>query len=206
MALLLVVDAPAGSGEIGVPEPLAVPVGLGEVAAYHEALLAEDVEHVVGDILPGIVLERSVCDGEVRVFGVEGAEAVMVLGGENHVFDTSILHDLRPLFGIEADGVQFVFQPEVPLLVLIVGQSVLARNPVHVFRADGPRLHDSRYGVKPPVEEDAELLVLPFVQFVQHLPVFGPDVAALVRLLVYKALHLLGVGVPAKRGAEKAPS
>ena len=161
MLVTLVVLHTVRSGVVVVPEPLAVPVGLREVAANHEVLLAESVEHVAGHVLAWILGKRAVGDGEVGVFRVEHAEAVVVLGGEDHVFHTGILHHVRPLFRIELRGVEGAGEAPVPVLVALVRKFVGTCDPV--LRAEGPRFADAGYGVQSPVEQYAEFLVLPLV-------------------------------------------
>lgn len=80
---------------------------------------------MVGYILARIVLEGSVGNGEVRVFGVVSTKSVVMFGGEYHVFDTCILHYICPLFGIEVYRIERVFQAPVPLFVFIVWQRFL---------------------------------------------------------------------------------
>ena len=43
--------------------------------------------------------------GEICIFRVKGTETVMMFSGENHVFDSSILHYIRPLFWIEVNWI-----------------------------------------------------------------------------------------------------
>ena len=138
MAFALIVLHTVRGSEIRIPEPFAMPVRLGEVAAYHKVFLPESIENMPGHIPAGIVLEGSVGNGEISVLGVEHAEAVMMFGGEDDILDACILHHFRPLFRVEVDGIELVFQSEIPLFVLIVRQVSFAGNPVDVFRADGP--------------------------------------------------------------------
>ena len=103
----LVVDAPARGGVVRIPEPFAVPVGLGEVGADQEALRTEGVEDVLGDVLPGVRGEWSgLGDGKVRVFGIEHAESVVVLRREDHVLHAGVFEDIGPLLRVEVHRVE----------------------------------------------------------------------------------------------------
>ena len=126
MAVFLIIDVTVGGSEIRIPKPFAMPVGFGEIASRHETSFAESIEYMVGYILARIVLEGSVGNGEVRVFGVVSTKSVVMFGGEYHVFDTCILHYICPLFGIEVYRIERVFQAPVPLFVFIVWQRFFA--------------------------------------------------------------------------------
>ncbi len=188
MPVELVVGPTVGSGIMGVPEPFAVPVGLREITAHPYIFLTEGIEHPSGHIALGIVFEGMFGDGEIGVLRVEHAETVVVLGREDHVLHTSILHHVRPLFGVEVHGVELVFQSPIPFLVRIIVVHV-ACNPV--FGADRPRLYDSGNGVDAPVEEHAKLLILPVVELGQHCGVGRPHIVCRFRLLMYITLGLL---------------
>ena len=172
----LIVSAASGTSVIVVPEPLAVPVGLGEVAANPEVFLAEGIEDVARNVRFRIAGEgRSLGDGEIRIFRVEHAEAIMVLRGENHILHASVLHDVSPLVRVELVGVKERREVPIPFFVAFIGETLRARNPV--FRTDGPAFADARHGVDAPMEEDSEFQVLPFVELVQHGRVVGSNVA-----------------------------
>ena len=166
------------------PVVLRVPVGFGEVGAYHEAFLAEGFKDVFQHVALRIVAEGMMGDGEVGLLGVEHAEAVVVLGGEDHVLHAGILHGVGPLLRVELRGVELVGQSPVPVFILIERARSVLRDPV--FVADRPRLDDARHAVDAPVHEHSELLVLPLVEFLQHQLVGGPHVG--LRPLVHISL------------------
>ena len=122
----------------------------------------------------GIVAKGMVGNGEVGESGVEHAESVVVLGGENHVFHASTLHHVCPLRWVELSGVELVGKSPVPVLVLLVGHGGVASHPF--FIADGPTLHDAWHGVDAPMEEDTKLEVLPLVEFVFYFCIAWPFV------------------------------
>ena len=66
--LYVIVDAAARGGVVGIPEPLTVPVGLGEIGANPEVLAPEGVKDVAGCIGPGVA-GKGTClgNGEVRI-------------------------------------------------------------------------------------------------------------------------------------------
>ena len=179
-----------------IPEPLAVPVGLREIAANPHALLAEGIEHPPCHIAFGIVLEGMLGDGEIGILRVVHAESVVMLGGEDHVFHTSVLHDFGPLHGVELRRIELVFQPPIPFLVLIVGHIPPASNPVDILGTDAPRLHDAGHRIESPVEDDAELEVAPLVEFFQHLGIGGPFVGSAAS--VHVGAHFLCRGMEGK--------
>ena len=168
-----------------------MPVGLGEVASYHEVLLAECVKHIPCYVTLRIVLERlAMCYAEVGILRVVHAEAVVMLGCEYHVFHACVLHHVSPLVGIKLRRIELVLQSPIPFLIVVVRQMMLlARYPVYIFRTDTPRLHNARYAVESPVHQHSKLLVLPLVELVKYLLVCRPFISVLRRLFVYKSLH-----------------
>ena len=176
MHLLLIVDTTVGRGVIGIPKAWVVPVRLGEVGSGHESPLPECVEDMPGHIPALIGAERSrLGDGKVRPGAVIHAEAVVVLGGENHVLHSGAPKDIGPLCRIEIHRVEHLGQAPVPLLVALVGAAFRPHNPVLV--AYIPGFHDAGHRIQAPVHQNAEFQVLPPVQFLQHGRVCGPLVA-----------------------------
>ena len=78
-----------------------MPVGLREIGAHGEILVAERIEHKLQHIASRIVAEGVVGNGEIGLAGVEHAEAVVMLRGENHVAHASIRTRRSPLRRIE---------------------------------------------------------------------------------------------------------
>ena len=113
------------------PVVLRVPVGFGEVGAYHEILLAEGFKDVFQHVALRIVAEGMMSDREV-----EHAEAVVVLGGEDHILHAGIFHGVGPLLRVELRGVELVGQSPVPVFILIERARSVLRDPV--FVADRP--------------------------------------------------------------------
>ena len=179
--LNLVVMAAVWSGFLGPPIVVAMPVGFREIGAGHKAFVAEGVEHIAQRILARIALETAVGDIEIGGLGVPQAETVVMLGGENHIFHAGILCHACPLFGVKLHGVEIVNQAPVPLLVFLVSLVLWRSNPV--LRGDCPRFHHAGNRIQAPVQQYAELQVLPTFQFLHHLRVGGPNVV--FRLLVH---------------------
>ena len=138
MLVPLIVLSAVRSGIIRIPIPLTMPVGLGKITSYHETFVTERVKHMISHVLARIVLERSVSDREIRIFGIKHTESVMMLGGENHIFHSRILHHFRPLLRIKLHRIEFILQSEVPFLVIHIRHGSVSRNPVYVFRTDRP--------------------------------------------------------------------
>ena len=199
MLVALVVLHAVGRSVVGIPEPLAVPVGLGEVAANHESLVAEGLEDVFGGVGLRIVGKGTVGDAEVGVLAVEEAEAVVVLRGENHVAHAGVFHGLCPLVGVELRGIEHVAESPVPLFVALIGELGGTRDPVLI--ADLPRLHDAWHGIESPVHQHAELLVLPLVEVLQYGFVGGPFIS--VRLFVNIAVVVLGRSLKRIQGEDR---
>ena len=103
-----VVMAAVRCGFLGPPIVVAVPVGLREIGARHQTFIAERIEHIAQCILTRIALKTAVGDIEIGGLGVPKAEAVVVLGGENHIFHTCIFGYTCPLLGIELHGIELV--------------------------------------------------------------------------------------------------
>ena len=164
VATLLAISVP--------PVELRVPVGLGEIGAYGEILVAERIEHKLQHIASRIVAEGVVGNRKVGLAGVEHAEAVVMLRGENHVAHAGIRTRRSPLRRIEFRWPELIGQSEVPVHVLLIGAGAVACDPLLV--ADRPRLHDSRNGIESPVNQHAELQVLPLLQVVHYLFVLRP--------------------------------
>ncbi len=154
------------------PVILRVPVGLGEVGSYLELVFSECFEHVFQHVALGIVLEGMLGNGEVGLPTVEHAESVVVLGGENHVFHAGVVHRLCPLFGVELGRVELLGKAPIPVFVLLIGHGGVACDPV--FINNGPRLHDARYGIEPPMDEHSEFEVLPCFEVFDYILFFGP--------------------------------
>ena len=145
-----VVMAAVWSGFFGPPVVVAVPVGLREIGAGHKAFVAKSIEHIAQCVLAWIALKTAVGDIEIGGFGIPQAEAIVVLGGENHIFHTGILGYACPLFGIELYGVELVDKSPIPLLIFLVGFVDRRSNPV--FRCDCPRFHHSGHRIESPVQ------------------------------------------------------
>lgn len=118
----------------------------------------------------------------VCVFRVEHAEAVVVLGCEQQVSESGFFHGSGPIGGLEVDGVEFLGLIPIPCLELSVGYIVgFLAAVVHEgarLRAQGPRFDGAANRVDAPMEQHAELLVLPLLQFLLDFGVGGILVGA----------------------------
>ena len=162
----------------------AVPVGLREVAPRHHPFGTEGIEDVACHIRTRVTGKAAVGHGVVRLAGVEKAESVVMLGGEDNVLHPCFAGYACPLCGVEAGGVEVAAQAPVPLFILLVGAGGVGGYPV--LAGNGPRLADAGDGIDTPVEDDAELEVLPCLQVADDGRVIGPLVAG--ALLVDVAL------------------
>ena len=158
------------------PVVLAMPVGLGEVGANHELLIAEGREYVLKHIAFGVISECVLGYGVIGESGIKHAESIMVLGGENHIFHPCTLHGFCPLRRIELSRVELVGKSPIPILVLLIGHCGVASNPVLI--TDGPTLHNTWHGIDAPMKKDAKLEVLPRMELVENLRVRWPFVGA----------------------------
>ena len=186
-----VVDVAVGRGPFRSPIVGTVPVGLREIVAYPHIVLAEGVGEGLGDVAV-LALEEGAAAVDGAVGGLLGAvhtEAVVVFGGENHIFHTSLCCGLGPPFGIEPLGVEGGVEGRVLALVFVVGR-ILAVNPG--LAAEPPRLDGGPLAVYAPVCHKSELEVLPV------LKAFQDDGVGLVALLVAvvadDGIEFLGIG------------
>ena len=119
--------------------------------------------------------------------GLEHAEAVVVFGGEDHIFHARVGSGFGPTVGVEAARVEGAVQLLVVELVLLVG-GALAVDPG--FAADAPGLDHAPLAIDAPVGHEAELEVLPFFEAMEYQWV------GLVQLVVGSSLGrlvLLGI-------------
>ena len=151
-----VVHVAVGGGPLVCPIVVAMPVGLAEIEAYPHILAAESVGHTTGEVCLCRTIRAGA--GIVGVAAVEHAEAVVVLGGENHIFHTSALGGRSPSMRVEMLGVEgFVQCPIRALVVLVVGAI-----PIYPwFITDIPTFHDAPLGIDAPMHHKAELQILP---------------------------------------------
>ena len=83
------------------PVIFTVPVRLGEISTDHETFFTECIKHVLRNISSRIFSERTVHDRKIRLLGVKHTKALVMLGGENHVFHATFGHQIRPLVRIK---------------------------------------------------------------------------------------------------------
>ena len=195
MALYLIVVQSVGCGIIGIPIPLAVPVGLREIASYPEIFLAESVEHMAKHIAARIVAIGCLGYCEIGVFRVVHTETIVMLAGKHQILHSGIVHNLCPLIGIEFHGIEHIFKVEIPFLVFVVGNIGATAYPVHIFRADAPTLHYAGHAIQAPVKEHSKLKVAPLVEFFEHLLIGGPLIAcaAAMHLCAHSLSQNIGI-------------
>ena len=152
----------------GVPVVGVMPVGFGEINADAELLLAKGVKDSARHVGPGVGVERDVGPGDAKVglLGVEHAEAVVVLGGEDDVLHAGGLGHACPSGGVEPGGIERagqspVIAPEAVdvLAALGPGLEVIGARPA-VFLDQRPRLDTAPLAVRAPVHHEAELEIL----------------------------------------------
>ena len=132
---LLVVRA---AGAVGV-----VPVHQRIIEADLEAELAAGLDVLAHEVPPGAALRGVV----VRLPGVPQAEALVVLGGHDHVLHAGLSGEGGPLAGRARLGLPGVGQ----LLVLVEGDPLAVHHP----------FVPAELGVQPPMDEHAEAGFLP---------------------------------------------
>src|ERR1044072_1306731 len=137
------------------PEVLAVPVGLGEISADHEAVFPESIEDLFGDIGARIFRERRIRTGDpvVRFFGVKHTEAVVVLGSEYHIAHTRRLGSFCPFLRVEVYRVESVLQVFISLLVTKEVCTVRAFAHYPIVRTNAPAFYFPPLSVGAPVHE-----------------------------------------------------
>ena len=161
----VIVDVAVRGGPFVCPIVIAVPVGLGEIEACPEALFTKGLDHRTSDVSFGILGEgtRRVDGGVGGLLGIEHAEAVMVLRGENDVFHARAFGGFGPFRWVEMLWVNGLVKILVISLVLVIIRAI-AINPRLV--ADGPLLHHFPLGVDAPVHHKTEFQVLPLADAV----------------------------------------
>jgi len=146
------------------PVPGAVPVRLGKISGNGDGFFAKSVEHAFGDVGMLVRVEGAVRRGNLVIgqLCVEHAEAVVVLGGKNQVFEAVARGHFRPLFRLNAHGVETFVQADVLLaengLVLFPADG-LAR-PFGILVAQRPRFADAQLGIQTKVHHQRQLLIL----------------------------------------------
>ena len=165
------------------PVPGAVPVRLGKVRGDGNAPGAEGVEHRFGDVGVLVGVEGAVCVRHlvIGILGIVHAEAVVVLGGEDQVFEAVPRGHVRPFFGLEAHGIEALFQPFIlGAEGFPVGFPVdAAPAPFGVAVGQGPGFADAQLGVNAEVHHQAQLLILKPFQLFLHQRVGGANVFVL---------------------------
>ena len=107
-----------------------MPIGLREIAACPESLVAESIEHISQHILSLVACKPAVGHLIVGGLGIPKAEAVVMLARKHHVFHSSLLHHSCPLFRIELRRIEILAQSPIPLLVFLITHHWIGRNPV----------------------------------------------------------------------------
>ena len=153
-----------------------VPIHDGMVPAHLDSLPPAGV----GQFLHDVAFKRGRHDVEVGVFGVEQAEAVVVLGGDDDVLGPGILGDPDPLVGIEFHRIELLHK----LFVLLQRDLAALANPFGVIGPAFPLA--SGHGVDAPVDEHPETGVA---------PPFHPLVAFGLGLGLHGFLGRLALGV-----------
>ncbi len=85
----VIVDVSVRGGVIVPPEVLGMPVWLGIIRADHHALSPKGLKNVLCNICFGIRFKRTVRDFIVRKLRIKHVEAIVMLGGKDHIFHPS---------------------------------------------------------------------------------------------------------------------
>ena len=178
----LVVGPRALGREAPPPVIVAVPVRNGEIGPGLDSTGTVGVKNLFGNVGPGVRMERTsfVRHLVVCLAGVKHAEAVVVLGGEHHVFHAGVPGSIGPLPGVEVDRIESVFQvlvrADIVEVIHIPPGLVL---PGNIVRRQGPGLDDAPLAVGTPVDEHAKLQVLPLLNPCPHILLHGRDILRL---------------------------
>ena len=177
MVVDVVIDIAVGGGPLGSPIVLVMPVGLGEIETGPQSLSTEGIDDVESDVGLGIAAVGAFGTGNTIVgfSTAEHTKAIVVLGGENHIFHACFLGGGSHLVGMETGRVESLVEFLVSLLILHIGHA-LTVDPGLV--ADAPRLHNAPLGIDAPMHHESELEILPLVDAVEDDGVgFGKTVA-----------------------------
>ena len=166
------------------PIPGTVPVGLGEVRRDGDALCAEGVKQLLCHVRSRVRVEGAVRRGDLvgGIFAVVHAEAVVVLRGKDEIAKPYLFRKLRPLVGVEADGVEGPVHVEVlgAELFSVRLPGIVPAGPVGVAVADGPAFAHAQLAVGAPVHHEGQLLILEPFQLFEHLGLLGRNVSVRV--------------------------
>jgi hypothetical protein len=125
----------------------------------HDGVIEADLDALsvagIGQLLQDIALEGRGGNVEIRVLGIEQAEAVVMLGGDDDVFHTGAFCHPHPLVGIEPDRVELAHE----LVVLGKGDLGGCADPFGVIGPPLPLTGGDR--IQAPVDEQAEARVAP---------------------------------------------
>ena len=178
--------------ECSVPVVVAVPVGLGEINGNRHAPFAEFVVQAAGDVRIGAGVERTGWIGDLIIGGlrVEHAETVMMLGGEQQIFESAFLRKFGPSVRAEADGIEGLVGVDI---LLLEGFDI---RPVHIRLGPGavpvgqrPGFQRAELAAGSPVHHEAEFEAHEPVQMFLNRFFFGRNIAFLFRVAVYTVLN-----------------
>ena len=134
-----------------------MPVGEGVVEAEFDVVTVAGVGELGDDVF---AVGGEVDDVVVGGFGVEEAEAVVVLGGENDVFHAGLLGEEHDGVGVEVGGVKLMGHG----FVLVDGDAGVIHDLLAV-EGDLLAVPDAaEMGVDSEVDEEAEMVVFPFLE------------------------------------------
>ena len=166
----VVVHIPVKRRKLIPPVIRTVPVGLGKIRPDPQPFRAESIEHFLCYITARVRREWRCFIGDfiVRIFCIEHAETIMVLGSEHHVFHTGIFGSCGPFFRTELRWIERVPQLLIILPVFVVGIAFAGftrtGGPAYIFRTNTPAFHNAPLAVGPPVHQQAEFQVFPLLQ------------------------------------------
>ena len=171
--------AGGGGAELGRPVVRAVPVGLGEVGGDGKPLAAEFPVKRAHHVRVRMGVEGAVRPGDLVVggLGVVHAEAVVVFGGEQQIFETAFTGQLRPGGGIEFHRVEgFVGVPVLLLAHLGGCPGEVLLTPGGIAVAQRPALVGAQLAAGGPVHHEAQLQAHEPFQMLLHLGRFGRNI------------------------------
>ena len=172
--------APVRNGQVTVRSPVvrAVPVRLGKIRCNGNAVTAEGIEEVLGNIgiLVGVEGAGGIRDLVGGHFGIPHAEAVMMLGGEDEIPESHIIGKLRPLFRLKAQRIEGAVQVCILLAeeFIVLFPVISLPGPGRVLSGERPGFGNAELGIDSPVYHEAKLLILEPFQALPHCGLFGP--------------------------------
>ena len=146
------------------PVPRAVPIRLRKIRGDPQSLRAECVEQVAGNVGVLMGMKGAIGRGHliIRLLGIEHAEAIVMLGGENQVAKARVLRKARPCLRLKAHGMEGAVQREIlpPEARGIAFPVHIPARPARVRIRKRPGFANAPLRIAAPVHHEGQLLIL----------------------------------------------